>query len=83
MILTLLMAALPAGKTAARARKTSTAASAPRTVLLPSPGNPLVAIRLFFEVGGSDDPHGKEGLAALTAAMLGEGGTRERTSGLL
>jgi zinc protease len=79
MILTLLMAALPVRKTAARARKTTTTASAPRTVLLPSPGNPLVAIRLFFEVGGADDPRGKEGLASLTASMLGEGGTRERT----
>lgn len=53
------------------------AASGP--VLLPSPDNPLVAIRLFFSVGAADDPAGKEGLAALTANMLGDGGTRDRT----
>jgi zinc protease len=79
MICMLLMAVAPARRAAARAHKATAPATAPRTVLLPSPGNPLVAIRLFFEVGASDDPRGKEGLAALTAAMLGEGGTRERT----
>jgi zinc protease len=53
--------------------------SNPRTVFLPSATNPLVAIRLYFDVGAADDPPGKEGLATLTAAMLGEGGTRART----
>jgi zinc protease len=51
----------------------------PRRVTLPSPDNPLVAIRLLFEVGAADDPAGKGGLAALTAAMLGEAGTKRRT----
>ncbi len=48
-------------------------------VLLPSPDNPLVAIRLYFKVGAADDPRGKEGLASLTAAMLGEGATKKRS----
>jgi zinc protease len=77
MLLSLLLMATP-GTSAARARKAGPAGS-PRTVLLPSAGNPLVAIRLFFQVGAADDPRGKEGLASLTAAMLGEGGTKERT----
>jgi zinc protease len=77
MMLTLLMALAPVGS--ARAAKAKTPSGAPRLVLVPSPGNPLCAIRVYFEVGSADDPHGKEGLAALTAAMLGEGGTRERT----
>jgi zinc protease len=68
----LLMAGLPGGRSDA-------APTAPRTVLIPSPTNPLVAIRLVFQVGASDDPTDKPGLAALTAAMLGEGGTKERT----
>jgi zinc protease len=56
------------------------AASAPiKTVLQPSDTNPLVAIRLYFKVGAADDPKGKEGLAALTAAMLGKGGTTKRS----
>jgi len=50
-----------------------------RTVLLPSPSIPLVTIRLVFQVGAADDEPGKEGIAALTAAMLGEGGTVQRT----
>ena len=50
----------------------------PKTVFLPSPNNPLVAIRVLFRVGSVDDPKGKEGLAALTAEMLGKGGSRAR-----
>ena len=30
-----------------------------RTVFLPSPANPLVAVRLFFQVGAVDDPQGQ------------------------
>jgi zinc protease len=50
-----------------------------RRVLQPSGNNPLVAIRLYFEVGSVLDPKGKEGLAALTAAMLAQGGSRARS----
>ncbi len=38
--------------------------------------SPLVSFRLLFMTGAASDPVGKEGLAALTAAMLAEGGTR-------
>ena len=44
-----------------------------RTVFLPSPANPLVALRIFFQVGAVDDPAGKEGLALLTADDAGQG----------
>ncbi len=47
------------------------------TVLLKSPGNPLVSFRFVFHVGSSQDPPGKEGLAALTSLMLSQGGTEE------
>jgi zinc protease len=50
-----------------------------RTVFLPSPNNPLVAIRLYFQLGSVDDPKGKEGLASLTADVVGQGGTKART----
>jgi zinc protease len=46
------------------------------TVLQPSPGNPLVAVRLVFRTGSVDDPKGKEGLAALVATMVGKGGSK-------
>lgn len=54
-------------------------APAVETVELPSPGSPLVAIRLMFRAGSIHDPKGKEGLAALTALMVGQGGTEERS----
>ncbi len=52
-------------------------ASAPRpaSVLLPGT-SPLVTFRILFMTGSAFDPPGKEGLAALTASMLSEGGTR-------
>jgi zinc protease len=56
------------------------ARSAPiRIVRLPSSTSPLVTIRLLFQVGASDDLPDKQGIAHLTAAMLGEGGTVKRT----
>ena len=50
-----------------------------RTVFLPSPKSPLVAIRLYFRLGSVDDPAGKEGLASLTSDVVGQGGTKART----
>ena len=50
-----------------------------KTVLLPSPRSPFVSIRFLFETGSADDPAGREGLAALTGAVLAEGGTRALT----
>ena len=49
-----------------------------QVVALPSE-SPLVAIRLMFDVGSIHDPKGKEGLAALTASMVGESGTKQRS----
>jgi zinc protease len=50
--------------------------SLPGTVLLPSSSSPLVAVRFVFRVGSQNDPRGKEGLAALTASMIAEGGSK-------
>lgn len=46
------------------------------SVLIPSPSSPLVAFRFVFRVGSQNDPKGKEGLAALTAALVAQGGTK-------
>lgn len=48
------------------------------TVLQPN-RSPLVTFRILFTTGAAFDPPGKEGLAALTASMLTEGGTRAMT----
>jgi len=45
------------------------------TVLLPN-SSPLVTFRLLFNVGAASDPKGKEGVAALTASMISDGGNR-------
>lgn len=47
-------------------------------VLMPS-SSPLISIRLLFKVGAAADPKGKEGVAALTAAMLASGGSASMT----
>ena len=54
------------------------ASATPEIVALPSPTSPLVAVRLLFRVGSIDDPAGKEGLAALTSAMVSQAGTAKR-----
>jgi zinc protease len=41
--------------------------------------SPLVAFRFVIAAGSQNDPPGKEGLAALTAAMVAEGGTKTKT----
>ncbi len=40
------------------------------------PGSPIVTIRVAFRTGSVDDPDGKNGLNALTARMVGRGGTQ-------
>ena len=50
-----------------------------QVVTVPSAGSPLVAIRLLFDAGSIYDPAGKEGLASLTAMMIGQSGTAKRS----
>ncbi len=46
-------------------------------VLMPVAQDPNVAFRVWFQVGTQNDPIGKEGLAALTSALISEGGTKD------
>ncbi len=46
---------------------------------LRTPGSPLVTLRVAFRAGSIEDPTGKNGLAALTALMIGRGGTETNT----
>ncbi len=48
------------------------------TVLQPGK-SPLVSLRIQFLTGSVDDPNGKEGVAALTAAMIAQGGSKNLT----
>jgi len=44
-----------------------------RVLVAPTEGVPLVSARLSFDAGSSDDPAGKAGIAAMTAALLTQG----------
>ncbi|MDH3525412.1 MAG: insulinase family protein [Acidobacteriota bacterium] len=48
-------------------------------VLMPVAQDPNVTFKLWFQVGSQNDPAGKEGLAALTGAMISDGGAGERS----
>jgi len=41
--------------------------------------SPLVDVSIVFRTGAAADPKGKKGLAALTAALLAQGGSEKRT----
>jgi zinc protease len=59
----------------AEAAQAGTAAPSFRTVDVPSP-SPLMRFKLLFRAGSAHDPAGKEGLAALSAAMIAEAGSQ-------
>jgi zinc protease len=73
---------VPGPTTARPAGGSVEAPASPASVALLSRRNPdarVVAFRVLFDVGSSEDPAGKEGLTALTAAMTAESGTRDLT----
>ena len=57
-------------------RKSTSGAAGPVASVLQPNRSPLVTFRILFMTGSASDPEGKEGVAALTAAMLAEGGSR-------
>ncbi|MBI1804314.1 MAG: insulinase family protein [Ignavibacteriae bacterium] len=46
---------------------------------LPSTNSPLVTFRIILRAGSVNDPPGKEGLNALTASLIANGGTKNLT----
>ena len=68
-----LLTLLPFSAAAAGANNSMKTKSA--SVLQPS-RSPLVTFRILYMTGAASDPKGKEGVAALTAALLAEGGSR-------
>ena len=64
--------------TAAFKTQQKTMSTKTASVLLPSRA-PLISFRIIFMAGAASDPEGKEGVAALTAAMLSQGGSRTMT----
>ncbi len=62
-------------KTTLASAPASKLASIP-SVLLPVADDPTISFRIWFKVGSQNDPPGKEGLAAITARMIGEASTQ-------
>ncbi|MEW6363626.1 MAG: pitrilysin family protein [Acidobacteriota bacterium] len=52
------------------------AAESPQFVLMQNPDSPFVTFRFWIKAGSACDPLGKEGVACLTGAMIGQGSTR-------
>ncbi len=50
-----------------------------KMVLYPVSTDPTISFRILFRTGSQDDPAGKEGLAALTAAMISRGSTKKHS----
>lgn len=50
-----------------------------RIIEVPLPNSPLVSFRVVVRAGSINDAAGKEGLSALTAAMIGKGGSKSLT----
>lgn len=48
-------------------------------ILLSVQNDPTISFRLWFKTGSQHDPTGKQGLAAITAAMLTDGSTRKNS----
>ncbi|HSF42243.1 MAG TPA: insulinase family protein, partial [Thermoanaerobaculia bacterium] len=75
-----LSAALVFGAAPAPAQQGGAAAGASPIEVVALPGeSPLVSVRLQFNAGSIYDPAGKEGLAALTALMIGQASTQGRS----
>ncbi len=86
------MAVLPAVQSLAPASPTVVAVAAPAIAALPQGSGgqsiptilqksvlPQLELKLLFTAGSAHDPAGKEGLAALTASMITEAGSRTLT----
>lgn len=69
--------AVVSGKPVLQTRKASTSTGSAIPSVLQPHRSPLVTFRILFNAGSASDPAGKEGVAALTAAMLSEGGSRQ------
>lgn len=52
---------------------------AQRVVQLPVKNDPTISFRIVFNAGSQYDPKGKEGLAYLTAQMIGDGATKNNS----
>lgn len=75
IVLSLLALAMATPPLAAQGSAAPAGSSADSAVLLPVPDDATVSLTVWFKVGSENDPVGKEGLAALTGALIAQGAT--------
>jgi len=73
----LMSATLILSCTSSSVKTTSTKGLNLKVTELPSAHSPLIAFRILFNSGTINEPKGKEGIAAVTASLMAEGGTGE------
>ena len=78
LIISVLVSVLLMTPTAVFGNMQNNASAKLASVTIPN-RSPLISFRFVFNTGAASDPDGKEGLAALTAAMLAQGGSRSMT----
>ena len=78
LIISILVSAFLLAPSSVLANIQNNASAKLTTVTIPN-RSPLISFRFVFNTGAASDPKGKEGLAALTAAMLAQGGSRAMT----
>ena len=71
------MAKSPALSSFATPNDKSTSAGAKTEFIVKASPLPQLTVKLLFKAGSAHDPSGKEGLAALTASMVSEAGSRQ------
>jgi zinc protease len=71
------MAKSPALSSFAAANDKSASAGAKTEFIVKASPLPQLTVKLLFKTGSAHDPSGKEGLAALTASMVSEAGSRQ------
>ena len=76
LIACLLLTSTAKAQKATTTRSPEKASSQPLATVLEPNKSPLVTFRILFMTGSAADPAGKEGVAALTAAMLAKGGSK-------
>jgi len=73
----------PTAQPTATATASAPAPAAVKSLALRDPASRVVAFRVVFDAGSSDDPAGKEGVTSLAAHMIAESGTEKLTFGEL
>ena len=77
LVLTLISLLLIAGCAGSKTKVVDKKGMNLKVTEIPSAHSPLIAFRILFKSGTINEPKGKEGVAAVTASVMAQGGTGE------